>query len=74
LEALKIYEGAYKAEGGLSRSSYLMSEVLMALGRTDDARNTKRLAGEIRQKLLNIPPDEDDYLDAYNCLVSFQDQ
>ncbi|KAK4947223.1 hypothetical protein LTR10_013995 [Elasticomyces elasticus] len=74
LKALAIYENSYKGEGAVGRSSYLMSIVLSANGREDDARNTKALASGIRQKILGIPPDQEDTLESYDRLVGYQDR
>lgn len=51
-----------------------MSMVLSALNREDDACHTKALAARIRQKLLGIPADQDDSLESYDRLVSYQDR
>ena len=74
LNALSIYNNAYEGKGDLGRSSYLMSAILQGLGREEDARNTKALAQSIRQDLLGIPPDDDDYIESYDSLVGILDQ
>ncbi|OJD37205.1 nb-arc and tpr domain protein [Diplodia corticola] len=74
LKALTIYQRSYGGKGGTGRSTYLMSMVLESLGREEDAKNSKKLAADIRQELLGIPPDEQDNMESYDKLVGTLDR
>lgn len=74
LKAIKIYGNVYEGEGPKGRSSYLMSMVLSAMGRANDAREAKALAALIRQKILGIPKGESDNLESYDQLVGYMDR
>jgi hypothetical protein len=74
LQALTIFRNSYEGKGAVGRSSYLMSTILDALGRADEAKDMKRFAADIRYEILGIPADEDDTLESYDKLVGALDR
>ena len=70
-EAKAIYTRMYWTENRMARALFLGSMICERRGKIEDARSLREKAGQLRKKLVNADPSNDDTLELYDQMVFY---